>query len=208
MSGGASQRPERSLEIESGRWVRLPAPTVGASDEKVVELIYELLDAHHDAARLAEEGGELNERWRAHLAYVRDPQRVGREMITSFAKPEPVPSGPRFGVQRHFGFAVLDGGELPVSREAYSASSRSLLLSRDAAHRQSGMSARVTRPDRELAEVLLTSLRRQRCRHSFRPAERACAGAVAHMLRFSAIALCAGTRRFLVDCSKGTASCR
>jgi hypothetical protein len=48
------------------------------------ELIYELLDAHVDTLRMA---GELegDPAWDAHLAYLRDLQRVGREALASAA---------------------------------------------------------------------------------------------------------------------------
>jgi hypothetical protein len=47
---------------------------------KLVELIYELLDAHADTSRLAEDfGREIN--WAAHLDYLQRLQRVGREML-------------------------------------------------------------------------------------------------------------------------------
>ncbi len=43
-------------------------------------LVYELLDAHADTARLAEElGGDL--RWDAHLDYLRALQRTARELL-------------------------------------------------------------------------------------------------------------------------------
>lgn len=43
-------------------------------------LLYELLDAHIDTITLA--GAlEQNERWAAHLDYLRDLQRVGREAL-------------------------------------------------------------------------------------------------------------------------------
>lgn len=46
----------------------------------LVVLTYELLDAHADTARLAEEGcGDAE--WHNHLAYLRDLQRVGREAL-------------------------------------------------------------------------------------------------------------------------------
>ncbi len=51
---------------------------------KLVELAYELLDAHDDTARLAQ--GELSdEAWPAHLEYLRQLQRVGREMLAQAA---------------------------------------------------------------------------------------------------------------------------
>jgi hypothetical protein len=43
-------------------------------------LVYELLDAHGDTMRLAE-GLAGDERWAAHLDYLRDLQRVGRERL-------------------------------------------------------------------------------------------------------------------------------
>jgi hypothetical protein len=46
----------------------------------VTELVYELLDAHLDTMRMA---GELDgdPAWAAHLDYLRDLQRVGREAL-------------------------------------------------------------------------------------------------------------------------------
>jgi len=47
--------------------------------EHLERLLYELLDAHDDTARLA---ADLpGTAWRAHLAYLRDLQRVGREAL-------------------------------------------------------------------------------------------------------------------------------
>jgi hypothetical protein len=43
-------------------------------------VVYELLDAHDDTARLGE-GLEGDLRWRAHLDYLRGLQRVGREAL-------------------------------------------------------------------------------------------------------------------------------
>jgi hypothetical protein len=55
-------------------------PKVPRSDEDLVGLVYELLDAHDDTARLA---GELavDESWQVHLDYLRDLQRVARESL-------------------------------------------------------------------------------------------------------------------------------
>ncbi|HEX4806101.1 MAG TPA: hypothetical protein VFU94_09385 [Conexibacter sp.] len=56
-------------------------------DERLTALVYELLDAHDDTARLAREGGAARGplvgdlRWDAHLAYLRDLQRVARELL-------------------------------------------------------------------------------------------------------------------------------
>jgi hypothetical protein len=49
--------------------------------DKLTELVYEMLDAHDDTARLAAEEFAYDERWQAHLAYLKDLQRVGREML-------------------------------------------------------------------------------------------------------------------------------
>jgi hypothetical protein len=46
----------------------------------VTELVYELLDAHIDTMRMAREL-EDDPAWAAHLDYLRDLQRVGREAL-------------------------------------------------------------------------------------------------------------------------------
>jgi hypothetical protein len=48
--------------------------------DELALVVYELLDAHDDTMRLAE-GLEDDERWRAHLDYLRALQRVGREAL-------------------------------------------------------------------------------------------------------------------------------
>jgi hypothetical protein len=55
--------------------------------DQLVDLIYELLDAHNDTARLA---GNLldDQRWETHLAYLRDLQRVGRETLVHMSLKE------------------------------------------------------------------------------------------------------------------------
>jgi hypothetical protein len=50
-----------------------------------IELIYELLDAHDDTARLAAEMGEPEAAWRAHLEYLRALQRKAREAVAQLA---------------------------------------------------------------------------------------------------------------------------
>ena len=55
------------------------APASGRS-ERLARLVYELLDAHADTARLVREGSTEQE-WSAHLGYLRDLQRVGRELL-------------------------------------------------------------------------------------------------------------------------------
>lgn len=52
--------------------------------DHLAALIYELLDAHDDTARLATDLVR-NPRWRAHLAYLRDLQRVGRETLAGMS---------------------------------------------------------------------------------------------------------------------------
>jgi hypothetical protein len=63
----------------------LEADTRGATPvDRLSGLLYELLDAHVDTIKLA---GELeeNECWAAHLDYLRDLQRVGREALARAA---------------------------------------------------------------------------------------------------------------------------
>jgi hypothetical protein len=55
-----------------------------ASMEELGCLVYELLDAHEDTMRLAN-GLADDERWAAHLDYLRDLQRVGRERLARAA---------------------------------------------------------------------------------------------------------------------------
>ena len=53
-------------------------------DEQLVELVYELLDAHSDTDRLARKTSARS-CWRAHLQYLRDLQRTGREILARAA---------------------------------------------------------------------------------------------------------------------------
>jgi hypothetical protein len=48
--------------------------------EYVTELLYELLDAHVDTMRMARDL-DTDPAWAAHLDYLRDLQRVGREAL-------------------------------------------------------------------------------------------------------------------------------
>ena len=52
------------------------------SCERVICLIYELLDAHDDTAQIAA-GLASDPVWRSHLAYLCDLQRVGREVLAA-----------------------------------------------------------------------------------------------------------------------------
>jgi hypothetical protein len=45
-----------------------------------VALVYELLDAHTDTVRLAQDL-DTDQDWAAHLEYLRQLQRVGRELL-------------------------------------------------------------------------------------------------------------------------------
>jgi hypothetical protein len=50
--------------------------------DDLARLVSELLDAHYDTARLAEDMAE-DEGWHTHLAYLRDLQRVAREVLAT-----------------------------------------------------------------------------------------------------------------------------
>jgi hypothetical protein len=56
-----------------------PDPVQGETSA-LVRLVYELLDAHDDTARLMAER-ERDVRWQAHLEYLQALQRVGREVL-------------------------------------------------------------------------------------------------------------------------------
>ena len=60
--------------------------------DALVDLAYELLDAHADTARLATDEATEAE-WHNHLAYLRDLQRAGREVLARAT----LPSGPLAG---------------------------------------------------------------------------------------------------------------
>ena len=55
-------------------------PTAGRPGEHLTRLVYELLDAHDDTARLAADL-LVDPCWQVHLEYLRDLQRVGREAL-------------------------------------------------------------------------------------------------------------------------------
>ncbi len=50
----------------------------------LVDLVYELLDAHDDTARLVR-ADVCEDAWDAHLDYLRTLQRVGREVLAQGA---------------------------------------------------------------------------------------------------------------------------
>jgi hypothetical protein len=51
-------------------------------DTPAMRIIYELLDAHADTARLVAEAAD-EERWTCHLEYLQRLQRVGRELLAA-----------------------------------------------------------------------------------------------------------------------------
>ena len=55
--------------------------------EQLTRLVYELLDAHDDTARIAT-GQHLDARWQAHLSYLCDLQRVARELLARAGQQE------------------------------------------------------------------------------------------------------------------------
>jgi hypothetical protein len=58
----------------------IDADRSGTRAREVVALVYELLDAHVDTIKLAGPSAH-GEAWAAHLDYLRDLQRVGREAL-------------------------------------------------------------------------------------------------------------------------------
>lgn len=58
-----------------------PAAADQSTHEDLLRLVYELLDAHDDTARLASDLAEADPAWQIHLSYLRDLQRVGRGML-------------------------------------------------------------------------------------------------------------------------------
>ena len=81
--------------------------------EQLTRLVYELLDAHDDTARIAT-GQHLDARWQAHLSYLRDLQRVARELLARAGQQEGArtfaPLDASTGVIRHVAPADRKGG--------------------------------------------------------------------------------------------------
>lgn len=61
--------------------------TQDVRDTRWISLVYELLDAHADTARLAV-GLDSQTEWMAHLEYLRRLQRVGREALATVGAQE------------------------------------------------------------------------------------------------------------------------
>jgi hypothetical protein len=57
----------------------IPSPAAERS-EQLARLVYELLDAQRDTEQLVHEQAQ-GLQWRAHLSYLRDLQRVGRQAL-------------------------------------------------------------------------------------------------------------------------------
>jgi hypothetical protein len=93
---GAPPSPEmtsswRALAASSHPDMTDANPPADLCDD-LARLVYELLDAHYDTARLAEDVAE-DERWHTHLSYLRDLQRIAREVLaTASAEAEAWPS--------------------------------------------------------------------------------------------------------------------
>lgn len=58
----------------------LKSSSAAERSERLAHLVYELLDAHADTERLAHERPNQLQ-LRTHLSYLRDLQRVGREIL-------------------------------------------------------------------------------------------------------------------------------
>lgn len=53
---------------------------------QLTELVYELLDAHRETSQIASEWN-LDDPWQVHLSYLRDLQRVARELLATTGHP-------------------------------------------------------------------------------------------------------------------------
>lgn len=73
-------RSDVSGTAMSGTRAAQPSSSVAPEQEMLVRLAYELLDAHEDTRRLTQEP-TTDLAWRGHLVYLRDLQRVGRELL-------------------------------------------------------------------------------------------------------------------------------
>src|SRR5205085_1523328 len=78
--------PDARCDQAKARSMRPAGPST-ADRDLLAGLVYELLDAHDDTARLVSESAVTREqlRWRAHLEYLRALQRKGRELLTRAA---------------------------------------------------------------------------------------------------------------------------
>jgi hypothetical protein len=97
------------------------------SSQQLTFLVYELLDAHDDTARLAAElapdvSWEVQMRWEVHLRYLRDLQRLGREALalsTAGEIDEANVRGPMSGdVPDVRGAGRADHGHQPIEKDS------------------------------------------------------------------------------------------
>jgi hypothetical protein len=73
---------KRSLGADRVSLPQIPASSPAAQrTEQLARLAYELLDAHVDTVPLVH-GPSSHALWQAHLRYLRDPQRTGREILS------------------------------------------------------------------------------------------------------------------------------
>ncbi|MGN6169780.1 MAG: hypothetical protein ACTHQQ_16660 [Solirubrobacteraceae bacterium] len=73
--------------MQPTRFPQIPISTASAERaEQLARLVYELLDAHADTDRLVH-GPSTPLLWQAHLRYLRDLQRTGREILARAANP-------------------------------------------------------------------------------------------------------------------------
>jgi hypothetical protein len=72
------------LAYKENRMALIPQIPISSASaeptEQLERLVYELLDAHADTERLVH-GTSTHLRWQAHLHYLRDLQRTGREIL-------------------------------------------------------------------------------------------------------------------------------
>jgi hypothetical protein len=62
---------------------QFPRP-VSEAEPALVNLVYELLDAHQDTVRFGAENS-ADPYWQAHVSYLRDLQRIGKETVARLA---------------------------------------------------------------------------------------------------------------------------
>jgi hypothetical protein len=89
-----------------------------ALSEQLTLLVDELLDAHDDTLRLAVDLVD-DWRWEAHLCYLRELQRLGREALAS-ASECPTKGGPsRAASERRFRSNILRRGQRRCARDGH-----------------------------------------------------------------------------------------
>jgi hypothetical protein len=82
--------PTTAAPPDQPRAVARPDSTQLFEADRVVALVYELLDAHSDTTQLASEL-DFDQSWDAHLDYLRALQRTGREVLAEASAERPVP---------------------------------------------------------------------------------------------------------------------